>query len=514
MDTPFASLQFDAEAAKLREDAFPRDYDYVTCFDNWPPFMALTGTRIKNHRGTPADFAEAARLASATIGWQRKVQGKPDHWWEVKNESTITEEWVLHAEEGVDSWGKLAEFHNVMAETIHRDHPEVLVGGPTSAWMALHHGGFDLARKQMRFMDETKGHLDFYSHHFYEGKQLVLSEGDTFSGGYLMGRLEGCLDLLRNHMVLTDNIRPMIISETGTLFGRTTEMGIWLNTKNMSSYLMRYMDHPDKIDLINLWLIPYIWWDKNAHTLFNKVEDGKLVMDQRVGYFLDLWQDFRGDRLPIAVATRQTNVHVQSVLDGQTVWVAINNLNPHRIAADISVLTADVQPVRIEQVRLYFDRGQIHFETVERRDLKALPVAVEETSLVKITLDRVPVFGGTLDENTFYGDKVIQPTGEPVAFRIRGPKRKPERACLRICLSRDGGFGEKLSVLVNGKQVARNVTITPIRKSGNYWGYHTLSVPAKVVRPENEVTVMMPEAGGTITSVALIATELQRGSTP
>ena len=259
----FDDIEFDAEADRTLRTLAPADLKMANCFDNWPPFMALKGTRVKNHRGTPADFHEAARLASAAIRWQKKVRRNHDYWWEVKNESTITEEWVLHAEEGVDSWGELAKFHNTMADTIHAEHGDsVLVGGPTSAWMALHHADFALARKQMRFMDETKGHLDFYSHHFYEGKQLILSEGDAYSGGYLMGRLEGCIDLLRNHMVLTDNVKPMIISETGTLHGRDSEIGIWLNSKNMSSYLMRYIEHPDKIDLVSLWLIPHAWWDE------------------------------------------------------------------------------------------------------------------------------------------------------------------------------------------------------------------------------------------------------------
>ena len=363
----FDGLELDVETKETREDAFPRDFKHANCFDNWPPFMALQNTRAKNHRGTPADFQEAAKLASAAIGWQKAVDGRNDFWWEVKNESTITEEWVLHGEEGVDSWGKLAEFHNIMADAIRSAHPDVLVGGPASAWMALHHADFDLARKQLRFMDETRGHLDFYSHHFYEGKELVLSAGDSYPQGYLMGRLEGCLDLLSSHMVITDNVRPFLISETGTLSDRTTELGIWLNTKNMSSYLMRYIKYPDRIDLVNLWLVPYAWWDKNGHELFNPDESGKLVVDERVGYLLELWRDFRGDRLPYRIQSQATDVHVHTVVDGKTIWVAINNLNAHRIAADISLLAGDATVQRVEQLRLYFDRAKIKFETHTRR---------------------------------------------------------------------------------------------------------------------------------------------------
>ncbi len=505
----FDSVEFDAEADQVLQTIAPHSLKLANCFDNWPPFMALKGTRIKNHRGTPADFDEAAKLASAAIRWQKKVRKNHDYWWEVKNESTITEEWVLHAEEGVDSWGELARFHNIMADTIHAEHGDsVVVGGPTSAWMALHHGDFGLARKQMRFMDETKGHLDFYSHHFYEGKQLILSEGDSYSGGYLMGRLEGCLDLLRNHMELTGNVKPMIISETGTLYGRDNEIGIWLNSKNLNSYLMRYIEYPDRIDLVSLWLIPYSWWDKGKR-LFYKDDSGKLARQDKVGYFLEQWKDFRGDRLPYTLDTARTDVHLHSVIDGNTVWVAVNNLNPYRVAVDLRLLAGDVGVERIEQIRHYFDRGEIHFETLERGSLKALPVAVEETTLVKITLSHAPGLRGILNERTWYGNKVLQPTGEPVAFEVRAPAGDVQHARLRVCLSRNGGFGEKLSVRFNGKRIARSVSITPVRKSGNYWGYHTVEVPAKLVRAENELSIVVPESGGYVTSVALVTSELQ-----
>jgi agarase len=498
----FDALAFDEEAQSRRESAFARGFRHANCFDNWPPFMALERTRIRNARGTPADFEEAARLASAAIGWQKVVRRDHDFWWEVKNESTISEEWVLHGEEGVDSWGELARFHNIMADTIHADHPDVLVGGPTSAWMALHHGGFELARRQLRFMDETKGHLDFYSHHFYEGGQLILAEGDAYSGGYLMGRLEGCLDLLRNHMELTGNVKPLIISETGTLHGRETEMGIWLNTKNLSSYLVRYMNHADKIDLVNLWLIPYAWWS-DSHGMFIKGEDGGLILDERIAWFLELWKDYRGDRLPNAVVTKETGVHLHSVIDGRTVWVAINNLNPYRIAADVSLLTGDAEPVAVEQMRLYFDKGRILRRVVRHNSLENIPVAVEETTLVRVDLDREPVSRGTLDERTFYGDRYLQPTGRPAAFVVECPDADIVESRLRVCLSRDGGFGGKLSIAVNGVEVAGDLTVTPERKAGNYWGYVTMSVPPDVIAETNTVVVAVPDEGGYVTTVAL-----------
>ena len=50
------------------------------------------------------------------------------------------------------------------------------VGGPTSAWL-VPAGDFKVWKNHVRFMDLTKEHLDFYSHHFYEiGLWIHISE--------------------------------------------------------------------------------------------------------------------------------------------------------------------------------------------------------------------------------------------------------------------------------------------------------------------------------------------------
>jgi agarase len=296
----------------------------------------------------------------------------------------------------------------------------------------------------------------------------------------------------------------MIISETGTLAGRENAMGAWLNTKNMSSYLVRYMNHADKIDLVSLWLIPYTWWSPNRH-LFIKNDKGKLVLQDDVGYFLELWKDYSGDRLPNRLDTADTNVHLHSVIDGKVVWVAINNLNPYRISVDLSLLTGASEIRRIEQMQLYFDHGRNVFKTVKRKSLRGLPVHVEETTLVKIILYREPEPQAVLNETIFYGDMTLQPTGAPVTFKVACREEELVAARLRICLSRNGGFGENLTLRVNGQTVIADRVITPARKAGNYWGYLAVDVPPDLIAKSNDVIVSIPEQGGTITSIALIA---------
>ena len=94
--------------------------------------------------------------------------GRTATWWEVKNESSIKAEWDYHWRKGVDSWALLADLHNQVADKVHAEVPGVKIAGPASAWMQVQVQDFTLWKKQARFMDLTKGHLDVYSHHFYE----------------------------------------------------------------------------------------------------------------------------------------------------------------------------------------------------------------------------------------------------------------------------------------------------------------------------------------------------------
>ncbi|RMD74694.1 MAG: hypothetical protein D6820_16225, partial [Lentisphaerae bacterium] len=503
----FKGLSRDEERWNLYLKLFGRDFQYASCFDNWPAFMALQNTRLPNTRGTPADYAEAAKLAAYVIQAQKEIQGHTAHWWEVKNESTISSEWVLHGEPGVDSWLELAKFHNTMADVIHRYHPEIKVGGPTSAWMALHFRDFELARKQLRFMDRTKDHLDFYSHHFYEGKKLILSSGERYWQGYLLGRLEGCLDLLRNHMVLTNNVKPFIISETGTLCDFTSELNLWINSKNLSSYLIRYLERPD-VRLISLWFIPVPWWNKESPILFEYTADNQLRLRPKATWWMKLWKDFRGVRIGAEPGDNGLrHVHLHAARDGKVIYLAVNNLNPFRLALNLDFGIDPALIRSISQTRFYFDRGKMHFEILSHRPGDKLPVAVEETTMIRIELkDELP-FTGAVNEVTVYGDRTLIPTGRPEDVHIMVPRGDLEYAYLRICASREGGFTAPLRVLVNGKVLAEKAVLTlQPGKKDNWWSWVKIPVPPTLLRDgkSNTIRAEIKEEGGYITTVALV----------
>ncbi len=149
----------------------PKDLEFCMCFNIWPTFMNVEVPKVKNERGTPKDLEAAATLAADLVKAQKRDSGRTATWWEVKNESDIQTEWSYHWVEGYNGWEKLAEFHNLVAAKVREVAPEVKVGGPASAWFHPEKSDkkpFQHWESQKTFMDQTKGKLDFYSHHFYE----------------------------------------------------------------------------------------------------------------------------------------------------------------------------------------------------------------------------------------------------------------------------------------------------------------------------------------------------------
>jgi len=116
--------------------------------------------------------------------------------------------------------------------------PGTKVGGPSSAWMQVQIKDFALYKSQRKFLDLTKGKLDFYSHHFYEDFNTIgvwERRGSTYTN-YLTGCLEAILDMFRAHMHGTDNVRPILVTECGSLQPGRGPSDYWLRLRSWSAY--------------------------------------------------------------------------------------------------------------------------------------------------------------------------------------------------------------------------------------------------------------------------------------
>ncbi|ONI44395.1 hypothetical protein AN641_07485 [Candidatus Epulonipiscioides gigas] len=490
---------------------YPTSLEYVLCFDNWPNWM-VEGKDIG--KGTPAveHFDAAADLAAKYIkAHDTELEGRGPTWVEVKNESTISSEWSHHGNPIPEyGWDVLADFHNITADAIKTESPDTLVGGPTAAWMALDNGNFKEASRHTKFIDETAEHLDFYSYHFYESKDLVLNDTDTNYLGYLTGRLEANLDLLRNHMVNTNNVKPLVISETGTLHNGPDEPDYWIKLKNHNAYMVRYMNRANEFDIVVPFVIPATWWSPDSdNILWTYDERGKLYPTPETGltdmkYFIEMWDEYNGDLLPVSTNDVNDNIYVHSAQDGNVIYIAVTNMNAQQANIDLNVILEDEQIQKIERTTTYLDMGELHFMDNEPMEsLNDIFMHVEETSIFKITLNEAPTIDTTHTKMTYYGDKMLQDTGAPSNFVIQIPNTNVNSSILRVSVGRHGGFSAPLNVTINNyKFESYDMSFT--NKADRYFGYVDFIVPVDILQEQNEITVSINQNGGKVSTVALI----------
>lgn len=492
---------------KLKPDEFqnlqsiyPRHYKFAMCLDDWPSFQSHD-----QGKGTPRleYFEQAAQLAATYFRKQIEHSGRTATWWEVKNESTIKPEWYYHFTrcegKNVDSWKHLAEFHNLVARRVHQSNPEVKIGGPASAWMQLQTNSFGSWKNQVRFMELTKDDLDFYSHHFYEkGNSIGAERRLTYEyDDYLLGRLETLLDMFEAHGVASGNIKPMIISEYGTLNNGMTETDYWERLRTYSAYLTRFMQRPDQIDLA----VPFVFlaspWDPmSEQTIFiprhkkrysNNISDYRLTPCQ---HFFNLWRDFRGSYLYLPSPHRY--LKVVAVRNGKMVYLAMSNMSSSRLCISLGNFLKKSDIDSAAQRRLYKLDGKIHYIDQASVTLDRIPIEAEETTVVMIQLTDEPVPQQPLVLTKHYASTVVEKFDSEalMSISISDKKLLPAFATLNIGLYRSGGLPPTIPLVFNGNKMTIETAYAANYKE--FFATIQTDIPIAQLKRENRIQIKLP----------------------
>ncbi|NND95952.1 MAG: beta-agarase, partial [Pirellulaceae bacterium] len=483
---------------------------FAMCFNDWPEFMSvpLVG------RGTPQveRFDDAAELAAAYVADQINDAGYTAAWWEVKNESSVQSEWAHHwkEKEGIDGWGLLADFHNRVADAVHQRAPEVKVGGPSSAYMQVQVKDFSLYRNQARFIDETRGHINFFSHHFYENA-LMLGAHERRGVGYsnyLLGRYEAILDMLRAHMHKVDHVLPILITECGSLQNGRQPSDNWLRLYAWNAYLTKSMQRPDQIDMFVPFIFLHMPWNPNSgDAAFTPKTDRQrhtTIEDfdaTTIAHYLELWRDFDGRRL--RVDFDRDWLDVVAVHDGNRISLAVTNMGGRQIAVDLSGVAKRIGATGAKQTRLNYHKGEVVFEPEHAVDLSAVPVDVNETTVIRLLLAKPLQPSTTLrQERVYAAETAIKIDRKAATFDIKvGNPDTVESARLMIGVHRGGGVTQPLSVEMNDTPIT--VDTGDASEFSEFFAPLDATVPTSVLDANNDITVNAQPAT-TITSVQLI----------
>ena len=503
--------QYDAGQRHRNTIAEFKTIPFAYCFNDWPDFMSvpLVG------RGTPKveHFDDAAELAAAYVKDQIKDGGFTAEWWEVKNESSVQSEWAHHWQEkqGIDGWGLLADFHNRVADAVHQRAPEVKVGGPSSAYMQLQVKDFELYRNQARFIEETRGHLDFFSHHFYENALMLgaYERRGTGYSNYLLGRYEAILDMLRAHMHKADNVLPILITECGSLQNGRQPSDNWLRLLAWNAYLTKSMQRPDQIDLFVPFIFLHMSWNpysgdaaftpKTDRTRHKTIDDFEPTT---IANFFELWRDFDGRRLPVDFNHRWLDV--VAVHDGSRISIALTNMGGRQIAIDLSGVAKRMGAVGTTQTRLNYHKGEVVFEPEHTVDAAAIPVDVNETTVVRLKLDQELTPAKKLVMQRHYATATaVKSQGDPLTFDVNiGEANNLAAARVVIGVHRGGGITRPLSVRIKGTSVG--IDAGDAAEFSEFFAPLDAKVDPSIIRGENRLQITA-QPGTTITSVQLVS---------
>ena len=507
-DLSFFEQYSGAESLKRTIDPF-KDIPYAMCFNDYPEFMSVkacwsrhTARRsLQRRRGT----CRSIRCESG-----ERCAGRSATWWEVKNESTIKSEWDYHYQKEHDAWELLAEFHNDVADAVHQQSAETKVGGPSSAWMQVQVRDFGLYRNQAKFMDLTRDHVDFYSHHFYEDIGTLGAwerRGGKYTN-YLLGRLEAILDMLVAHMHETDNVKPMLITECGSLQPGRGPSDYWLRMRSYSAYMHKFMQRPQQIDLAVPFAFMSIPWNpKSGDAAFipkegmpNHCPPSDCDRTPLADWF-ELWRDFDGRRLPVEF--NQQWLDITALHSGDRVQLAMTNMGGRRLSVDLSAMSGELPIESVSQRRIYYQDGEVVFDVQELQNTSTIPIDVEETTIVTLNLTQPAKPVGTVLRQRNYANgtaiKAAAAREETIEIEI-DDSQDVSAATLVIGVARTGGLGGPVKGTFNGKPF----------ESKAAWAqeFNNLFAPVRIaMRPadlnsQNRVTIDVPD-GTTITSVYL-----------
>jgi agarase len=328
-----------------------------------------------------------------------------------------------------------------------------------------------------------------------------------------MGRLEAILNMIRGHMHGTDNVRPILVTECGSLQPGTGPSDYWLRLRSYSAYTHKFLQRPHEIDLSVPFAFLSVHWNPtsgNAAFIPDEGQGTKVPIDQLnatpVAHFFDLWSDFDGRRLPVNFSRRWLDV--TALHNGDQVHVALTNMGGQSLNVDLSSLARPTQIKSINQKRLYYRDGEVHFEPEnELADLSSVPVDVEETTIVTVTLRSPLSVSKPLRRDFCYasetavkandspedGFKIIVPSTIPMSGKI-------EKVRLVIGVHRDGGLKKALKLNFNSKEA--NTAQKWASDVKNLFEPVVINIPTSMIRERNFLKVGRYE-GLTITSVHL-----------
>jgi agarase len=168
----------------------------------------------------------------------------------------------------------------------------------------------------------------------------------------------------------------------------------------------------------------------------------------------------------------------------------------------LSGVAARLGATEATQTRLNYHRGEVVFEPEHAVNAAAVPVDVNETTVIRLVLDNPLAPSKHLQLDRWYAaETAVATDGKPVSFDIKVDRPDSVKSArLIVGVHRRGGVTEPLIVQMNGTPIT--VDTGDANEFTEFFAPLDATVPGALVRGINKVAIQA-QPGATITSVQL-----------
>jgi agarase len=163
----------------------------------------------------------------------------------------------------------------------------------------------------------------------------------------------------------------------------------------------------------------------------------------------------------------------------------------------------------VTQKRLFYRDGEVQYQpSVGHADASAIPVDVEETTIVTLNLEQPLDTQGTSERKTHYaaGTALDSKATADHEFNIQVDNAANiQSAKLVVGIQRKGGLQKPLAVNVNGNAIS--IDNESVKDCNNLFASLSVNLRTDQLKDSNAITID-PQDGLTITSVHLVTQQV------
>ncbi|MEM6963291.1 MAG: T9SS type A sorting domain-containing protein [Bacteroidota bacterium] len=464
---------------------------------------------LTNEGWAPANYESVAQFYAYLLKeyFGSNGQPRPDYV-EVINEPFV------HSNDLNTTNAAIAEFHNVVADSIRFHHPEVKVGGYAAAWPEFEKNDFAVWDNTWRtFIDISGAQMDFFSFHIYDTP--VENDEKQRKGS----NSEAIFDMIEQYSMLQlGEVKPMIISEYGACCadweGTYFEERDWRILKSVSSITMSIMERPHKI----LKAIPFIvqksawYFNSNGYpypfVILQNLNGGSEWEYTHLRKYYELWRNVEGTR--VDTWAHDPDLQIDAYVKGNKAYVILNNLEHNPRSVDLNLFENEGNVLETILIKHLYGDNEIPQldETVTTLLPNDLSIGGEGTMILEYTFADSILLNQAQEEAKYYADAYLQniTANNPMTFNINGVNSANYgEATLRVGLGRPHGKSLHPTVTLNGTtlQVPDDWRGYDQNTRDNFFGIIEIPFDYQLLENNNTITIQLNDTGGQVSTVTM-----------